>query len=593
MKTQKLKIISMFMITFAVVMASCAELSVDNNNEPTTESVLEDPANILKLLGGGFSDFSSAVITSYAVHPNLMADQNTSTNNVRAFWAFADEPRLPMNNTTAFGSQGVYTVFFGGFNAAVATSNIFIKQIEVDGTIIMDEGVDVTGTVLAQAYFLRGLARGYLGLMYDQGYLLDENFDPSTTPDFASYSDLIAGSLSDLDNTISLVEAAASFEFNVMPNGDDVWTKNEFLTIANSMAARIAAGEARTRAEADNLDWTSILAYANKGIGGPNAADADLTDWSPSNVGSAGEFANYMSDWLNFVVTGSPTGAPEDLGSGYLPVDVKQIHLMDPTYPTAYPAAEASASTASLAPSTTTDPRIAYFQYTTNPGFLNPTRNAALFSNYFSLRLHGANDWWPSTNKVTLMTKTEVDMLRAEANVMLGQSALAAPILNASSAGTNPTELSWDLPGVQLGYVAQNSLAGGYTLDGTENEAQMQWALLREYSVELDNLGGAGIQWFFMRRHDMLQAGTPLNYPVPGSELEILGLDNYTFGGADFAGQVGTSDGANSWQDLYGKTGLKVNPSASKAVVNTAIQDYQLPVEARPSAPLRSEMKDN
>lgn len=34
-----------------------------------------------------------------------------------------------------------------------------------------------------------------------------------------------------------------------------------------------------------------------------------------------------------------------------------------------------------------------------------------------------------------------------------------------------------------------------------------------------------------MRRHGLLQEGTPLHYPVPANELEISGIDPYTFGG--------------------------------------------------------------
>tara|TARA_Y100001935_G_scaffold238369_1_gene224934 strand:+ start:323335 stop:325116 length:1782 start_codon:yes stop_codon:yes gene_type:complete len=562
MKTTKTKFLSTLLLAFAVVMASCADLSVQNTNEPTAESVLGDPANTLKLLSGGYYDFSTTIVTSWGVAMHMFTDQATSTNLFRNYWNFSEEPRLQLNNTTTYGATATFTSFFGGFNSSVATSNIFIKSIEVDGNSILDGATDITNDVLAQAYFLRGLARGYLGLMYDQGYLIDENFDAATDEaEFVPYTTIIDAAVADLDKAITLADASSTFTFNVMPNSDDVWTKAQFLDIANSFAARIAAGKARTASEAASLDWAAIKAYADAGLGGPNA-QSTLTDFSPSNVGSSGEFANYLADWLNFIVTGSPYDDPataeDDRGAGYNPVDVKQIHLLDPTYPTAYPADQASASVAGLAPATSDDPRLAYFQYTPNPGYLNPSRNATLFTNYFSFRNFAGNDWWPSIFKVTLITETEVDLLRAEAQLMSGNAAGAAATLNASSSGTEATALSWDLPGYYYGYVAENSLAGGHTMTGAESTAEFQWALLREYSVELDLLGGSGLQWFFMRRHDLLQAGTALHYAVPGSELEILGLENYTFGGADDAGQAGTASGANTWTDLANKAGLKV-----------------------------------
>ena len=45
-----------------------------------------------------------------------------------------------------------------------------------------------------------------------------------------------------------------------------------------------------------------------------------------------------------------------------------------------------------------------------------------------------------------------------------------------------------------------------------------------------------------MRRHDLLQKGTPTQYPVPATELEITGDSFYTFGG-EGAGNPSTAPG--------------------------------------------------
>ena len=41
------------------------------------------------------------------------------------------------------------------------------------------------------------------------------------------------------------------------------------------------------------------------------------------------------------------------------------------------------------------------------------------------------------------------------------------------------------------------------------------------------------VEWCDMRRRDWLQPGSILHYPVPGSELELLGEEYYTFGGRE------------------------------------------------------------
>lgn len=549
---------------------SVADLDVENVNEPTKEVVEGNAENQTKLLAGGFYDLATAMVSSHGVNINMIADQNTSTNNFRAYWDYTDEPRRRLNPLPSSGNPAVFTAFFGGFNSSVATANIFINNIVNNGQTVTDpSGVDVTNDILAQAYFLRGLAYGYLGLMYDQAYLIDENFViGEDEPVFSPYGDLIDASRSDLDQAISLASGSSTFLFNAMPNPVDSWNASEFIDITNSFQARIQAGKARTAAERDALDWGAILSYARKGIGGPESLSG-LGVFKNQNIGSSGEFANYLADWSNFVVAGGFSG--EGQGHGYNPTDVKVIHLLDPSYPVEYPASEASGAAASLAPATSDDPRlVGYYQYTTNPGFLNPSRNANLYSNYFSARHYAANDWWPAENSVILFTDTETHMLIAEAELMTGNAGAAAATLNSSAAGTGETTLGFPFPAERFGAVADATLSGGNTIDAGASVAEFQFALLREYSVELHLLGGASPQWFLMRRHDMLQEGSATMLPVPGSELEIRGIESYTFGGPDFAGQVGTASGANSWKNLAAAAGL-TSSSTAKLNSNSAL----------------------
>jgi hypothetical protein len=71
-------------------------------------------------------------------------------------------------------------------------------------------------------------------------------------------------------------------------------------------------------------------------------------------------------------------------------------------------------------------------------------------------------------------------------------------------------------------------------------------------------------------------------FPVPGSELELQGMENYTFGGVNFAGQPGTASGANSWKNLaeaaFGPAKTTLNTVKSKAEWQ---QDYLLPFKVK------------
>lgn len=554
MKLSKIKS-PILLLAIAAIFASCADLSVQNVNDPTKEAVEGNPANQTKLLAGGFYDLTTAMVSQHGVNINMIADQNTSTNNFNAYWDFTEEPRRRLTNTTSYSNTDVFEDFFEGANSAVATANLFINNIVNEGqTVTNDNGDDITNDILAQAYFLRGLSYGFLGLMYDQGYLIDENFNTETDePSFVPYGQLIDASIADLREAISLAAGSSTFTFNAMPNPVDSWNAQEFQDIVNSYAARIMAGEARTAEERDGLDWQTILDFAQKGIGGPQSL-SDLGVFSNQNIGSSGEFANYLTDWSNFLVAGSLF--PPGQGNGYNPTDVKVIHMLDPSYPVEYPADQASGGEAGLDPASSDDPRLGYYIYTTNPGFLNPSRNANLYSNYFSLRFFADSDWWPQENRVIFFTDTENDLLIAEAQLMTGNTAGAAMTLNNSTAGTGETTLGFEFPAERKGYIEDATLSGGHTMTGAETMAQFQWALLREYSVEIHTLGGVSSPWFFMRRHDLLQEGSATMLPVPASELEILGMEIYTFGGPSFAGQAGTASGANSWKNLAEKAGM-------------------------------------
>lgn len=558
MKMNKLKSLLSLAVVGTLLFTSCADLAVENVNDPTKEAVEGSAENQSKLLAGGFYDLSTALVSSYGTHPDMIADQHTATNNVRNYWDFSEEPRLRLPNTPTYAGASAFSAYYGGLNSSISTANLFINNIVNDGlTISNASGTDVTDAILAQAYFLRGMARGYLGIMYDQAFLIDENFEIGVdTPEFVPYPQMVDASISDLEEAITLAEGATSFTFNAMPNPADSWDGDEFIDIVNSFAAKILASEARTAAEAANTDWGQVLTYAQNGLGGPDA-NSTLTVFKNANIGSSGEFANYYADWANFVVACGSSALSSC--SGYNPTDVKVIHTLDPNYPTEYPANEANGQDATLAAANSPDPRLGYFVYTTNAGFLNSNRNANLYSNYFSARFYAGNDWWPAEYDVVLMTSTEVQLLEAEAHVWLNQTPLAAPVLNNSPAGSGETDLGdFDLPSVQNGTLSDAHLSGGWTFTGTESLAEMQFALMREYAVEVSHLGAVGSNWFFMRRHDLLQEGSMTMFPVPSGELEVLGLDLYTFGGEDFAGDEGAASGANSWKDLANQAGLKV-----------------------------------
>lgn len=541
--------ITLFTLLVATIVAlgGCRDLTVENLNAPDRERALAEDADLVSLLSGSTTDAIYELNNLWGVHMGGLADQMTSTNNYLNFWAFADEPRRRLNNRTTFADAVIFNAPWSTFNGAVSSANEIIRTIEVDGRSIVVDGEDLTQRMLASAYFIRGVSRGYVGLIYDQGYIVDVDTDLTTLAP-VPYTDLITAAVEDLNTAIQAADAAgATFAWDLIP-GNNSYTLAEFKEIAHSFAAKILINQARTNAEAAGLPWGQILQHANNGVG------TALPSFSPASSAAASFTSNY-ADWSCFILGD---------GAGYLPTDIKVAHLLDPSYPVEYPTEDGVV----LDPATSDDPRVAYLNYTEAFGFLNASRRRALFSNYWNLRMSADNNWFRSDGYgVPIITGSEMQYIKAEAHLWQGDKASAAQALNNSPHGSVPTTLEYRLPSVQLGLMTEagvdfggaDGLAAGFTMTGGESDAAFIRALHKEYAVELDLMGGIGVQWFFMRRHDLLQPGTALHYAIPGEELEISSIPYYTFGGADFAGEPGTAAGDNNWKTFDERNGLSAS----------------------------------
>jgi hypothetical protein len=301
--------------------------------------------------------------------------------------------------------------------------------------------------------------------------------------------------------------------------------------MANTLAARTVAYNARNSAENAATNWTKVLAYASKGISsGTGTFDLQMT----------GDGGNSWYDLLKGYV---------DLADGsWVRVDQRIIQEADPSQPIEY-------ATASPPP----------FPNITDLRFSHGTPNSA-----GNIEQSGADFWFeksipyavargtyffsqwaharyidhsyyvdnPFLTTVPYVLRAENDLLWAEALIRTGGD------LNTAVALINKTRVGrGGLPAVTTGMTKQ----------------QLLGAIFYEYDVELFGTG-AGIGFFNRRRIDAdavynglpigniwstcntaaatgckggtnLQKGTPRHLPLPAKELETLGMPVYTYGG--------------------------------------------------------------
>jgi hypothetical protein len=472
-------------------LSGCVDMNIKNQNKPDTEDLLGTSADVLKIAGDGYRLWNNAIqeLAGPGLATSAMADETTCSWGSAAVKDLSSEPREPFNNSVTYAYAYVTKVFWENSYKDLSRINDILKRIDVDGMIIRDsDGKDVTGMIRGWCYFLQGVIHGYLALLFDQATILDVNTDP-VTAGYQPYQEVSAAAMDFFDKALDTLENTGDFQ---LPDGyisGYNLNKAELIQLINSFAARILAYTPRTAAENTAVDWEKVLGYARNGI-----------DW---------DLAPYINDetWLdNVKIYGTYPG--------WARIDHRIINLLDHDYPSRWPDDNVSWNTpdgSDPGEASSQDARLASdFEYLETNNF-RPDRGYYHFSHYRYKRYDYLLGSWEGAAPTFL--KWENDMLIAEALIRARNDiAGAAALLND--------------PG------GARKVRGGLPDVTPANAKEALEIIFNERAIELI-LTQSGTAYFDMRRRDMLQAGTPLHFPVPASELEILGLPNYTTDGSD------------------------------------------------------------
>lgn len=539
------------------------QLLLDGNIEPTHVK-FKSISNELELEELRFAarGLFATLKSSYGTQFDLMADQITTTNNVRNFWQLAEEPKEPINNepdSRYFGPEELFDALIGDQRDL----NNLIIQMEDSSKTFVHQARDLTEAMRANLYFLRGLSKTYFALIYDRGTVIQDYYEgwvPIPNPE--NREKIFESGIFDLENAILIAESLQDSDYEwLLLDSDYEINRENFLKMVHSFAAKMLISFPTISTD---YNPTRVLQHAEAGL------DEDFPHVIFHTANDGVYLVDNYSDWSNFLITCS---GDIETCAGYLPTDVKVMHLLNPQYPTIYPMEDALGSLATFAPNTSDDPRLAYFQYTTNAGYLNSARNPELYSNYFSKRQYAVNDWWAEGNPVILLSSAELQYIKAEAYATTGNIAAANVALQESPYGTVAADFSPDLPSVQAGYMD----ADGYAFNGPAINSydELIQALHKEYSVEIGTLTSIGTLWFFMRRHGLLQELSAELWPIPYERWDGF-IDEYTFGGLS-AG----SGHENSWhisERLPAPEGLKANIESSKVILEWDQYRYRIPL---------------
>lgn len=481
------------LVPFMIV--SCEDLVVENLNDPDFAMATSNPSDLKGIAGGLINQWFQRTheYDGPALGLWVMADAGTCSWGNGGMRVLSNEPRLMFDNTPAYQDAGINELLYSTMHSVISQANDILKNTVLsDVKIISEAGVDETPMVNAVAYLAQGMSIGYLGLLYDRVFIITEDVDLAAGDIVLKpYNEAIATAVSSLEKCIAICDAN-TFEipYSWIPSLNP-YTNTSIAELAHSMAARLLAYAPRNKAENEAVNWQKVYDHASKGITFDFAPVADDVSWY-----------DLYHTYANF--------------AGWGMTDMRVVHMMDPNMPAVWPGENGFDVIPAPADDPYDDRLLTDFEYQSSCPF-RPERGYYHFTCYrFARRDLYLTTW---TEPCPDMYVAENDMLKAEAALKLNKLDEAAGIINA---GTRVTR--GNMPPVAA------------------NAQAIADAIFHERNIELF-CSGLAIEFFTMRKAELLQQGSFLHFPVPGSQLEVLEIEYYTFGADKGVPGVDVSNG--------------------------------------------------
>jgi len=519
------------LLVFIFAMTGCdTKLKVENLNEPDTERALASPADLEALVGGSFLNIFEVMEKSFpGMGLSTAGDEITSSwgnwHMRNASW----EPRFAFDNSPSYRySNFTETPWYNSY-AAISSVNDGLRAIAEGMHFYEVNGADTTdNTMRAKAYckFIQGISHGFLALFFDQAFIFDETVDLATqTLDLKPYNEVLDAAVAMLEEAIAVCETNTFTAPNTWINGYE-FSNVQLAQLCHSYIARFLAWVGRTPAERAAADWHKIINHAQKGITEDFLVYGDGDIWWSRLQGHTQD-----PNWCR--VDNNALG-PADTSGNYqqwlaTPLE-DRMHFIIFTPDLRITSGDSIGT--GVFDHIGTD-----FDYAGYPRH-RPDRGAYHFSAYVFKRYKAHLDNGLAGD-ITLFKTTELDLLIAEGLLRTGgDPGQVAELINRTrvNRGGLPPATAADAigsPDDPHGILASASL----------------WSKLKHEKFIENFCVTAGTGYFERRGWGELITGTPLHWPVPGKELEILLKEIYTHGGT--TGNYAPKTKMPEFDDIY------------------------------------------
>lgn len=532
MKTAKLSLVSLLVATMA-----CYDLEVTNPNNPNRETVIQNSQDVLALISNGLLQwFNRSGTTSPAVTMSVMADEFSTGFLDFGSQGLSREPREAIDNGVPVANAPPHHVTWPDYYNNIAAVNTALQANASRNLPLLDaSGQDVTTEALAFAKFVQGLNHGYVALMFDQGYIYSESVDPNTLEKedvidlLRDYQEVMDTALAELNAALQL---ANSKTFTYPASVPTQWflgyarTSQDLARIIHTYMARLMVYVARSPAERQAVDWNAVIQHIDLGLIGDFEVTGvvDIVESSYKNR-AARQRTTTPGDFMrvDYRLVG-----PADQGSGFInwyakPWAQRAPFRMTTVRDRRIDGLTTRPATCQRAPSSASCGL--YMGYHGSTVF-NIDRGLGQRSFYFFHRYGQGTSW--QSGPIPVVNVAEMDLLKAEGLIRLNRADEAVPLIN-----------KYRVTNGQLPAVTVNGVPGtapNCTPRRLSGACGSLWDALR-YEKRIETLGlEGGPAYYDGRGWDFLVQNTPIHFPVPRNDLELLALEIYTFGGAPGAG---------------------------------------------------------
>lgn len=550
------RLLALFCMLF--VATACADLEVENLNDPDRERALATPGDVETLISGTFWTWyrvEARIGDGPVAAASVMADQHTSSWGNQMMRDASSEPRTwVLQNDPSYGySYAVEDPWFFSYRILASLRD---GLIAVDAGLQIGDGGADTPRARAFARFMQGLAHGTLALLYDEAFVLDENTDLEANVR-VPYGDVRDAAIGYLNEAISI---ASANQFSI-PGG---WLANTvggvdsdgLVRLAHSFIARYMAYTPRTVAERDAVDWSAVLSHVNQGITQDWALTMDDEVWWNDYTWMSQAFGWGRID-LRMLGPADQKGPGAAAGSWVdweqetpglrtpFPIDADDLRL--PVYPPQMVEDDFDCEGLPREPRCGAPGLRMVMEYRDPMQPFRPERGLYHFSGYGAYPDVDYFKTWDTP--VLAMMKFEMDMLAAEAYIRLGQEASAWPLIDATRVtyggltSVNGLGAADPVPEDAPGRCTPRMISpfpNGTWQCGNLFEAMKYEKRMETYAT------GMGIPWFDDRGWGDLISGTITMFPVPAQELLTLLEEVYSFGGSP--GTIGSAPDIVAWE---------------------------------------------